>query len=111
MKLWDSQRMMPLRANLRALGFRSMTDYLASRPGVPYAEMADGIGGFPRMKLKQMRLEEADAAGTMRAAAMDPLPRELVRYLPGGWGRGEKPAWKAVLAHPMWSTAISSVGD
>jgi hypothetical protein len=75
---------------LQKLGFERVSDFLASRPGVSYLEVANSLGIVVAVvQLVHLQLEEAKERSCVRDAAMDSLVRCLTRDLPEGWTHRE----------------------
>jgi hypothetical protein len=99
------------------LGFSSLSEYLASRPAVPYPNLAAEMGA-PVMGLQvaelQIRTARAEGVASLRAAAKDALVRCLRQVLTSGWGRtdstepGVSRDFVNVSAWTLWGSMIAS---
>ena len=88
-------------------GFSSISELLATRPGVPYEEVTSLFQtAVAPIQLVRLQLDEAGWAGSICAAAMDILPREINRAFPNGWQKGENPDFRRASAFSAFMTDI-----
>jgi hypothetical protein len=96
----------------RSLGFETLTAFLGSLPSRTYSEVADRLGKqVAPIQIIAIQFSEAKAKGTVRAAAMDCLSRNIVEQLPDGWGKGTNSDWRAIKALSNWSSEVIATGD
>ncbi len=96
----------------KALGFASLSDYLAARVGVPYTDLADELGGgVLGLHVASVQLKQAT---DKRAAASDALVRALRQVLTRGWDLTEaaEPGvsrdFMNVTAWSYWTSLLDS---
>ena len=88
-------------------GFSSLSELLASRPGVPYEDITSLFQtAVAPIQLVRLQLEEAGWQGGIRPAAMDVLPRVINRAFPEGWRNGENPEFRRASAFSAFMTHI-----
>jgi hypothetical protein len=88
-------------------GFSSITELLASRPGVPYEDVVSLFQTpVAPIQIVRLQLEEAGWEGGIRPAAMDVLPRVINRAFPEGWQNGENPDFRRASAFSAFMTGI-----
>lgn len=87
---WREKWQERLYALIRARGFLSVTDYVASRPGVTLLDLADqlGSGNVAEVQIARQWLAEAQASGAVEKCARGLLARIVRKALPKGWGKG-----------------------
>ena len=78
-----------IRRRLKELGVRSITEFLAQHPAVPYERLAptlstDGSDVLP-VQLLSLQCEEALASGDAESVARDSLARSISKLFPDGW--------------------------
>lgn len=99
-------------------GFRSVSEFVASRPAQTYAELAIELGeDIAPVQVSRLHLKEAheEGAHAFREASKDSLVRFIRERLPLGWNR--KPVGKEEFDHDFlngapwstWATAIDEV--
>lgn len=109
--VWSKEWANRICDSVKALGFSSLTDLLASLPGCPYSDIANRLGEIAPIQVIALQFREAKLAGTVREAAKDGLCRNLVEQLPNGWGSGEKSEWQSIRALSAWSSEIQVTGE
>jgi hypothetical protein len=94
------------------LGFRNLTELLASMPGRPYAEVAERLGpSLEPIQIIAVQYKEAKDAGLIRKAAQDSICRRIKEHLPDGWGIGAKAEWQAIRALSSWSSNFKATAE
>jgi len=113
---WDAGWEERLEACVRSAGHASLWRYLGTRPGVPYAELAEELatlGGFGVAPVQLERLQVRDTPDSELASALrDSLRRHLRHaFRAAAWGQG--PYWqsRALGALVSWSSMWSARVD
>ncbi len=84
--IWTADWPSRVREKVRALGYESITDFLADHPAEPYVDVARKLGGVAAVQLRRIQRLEIRNDLDFRRAAMDCIARETVTHLPKGWG-------------------------
>lgn len=112
MEAWEKK----LLDRVRQRGFATVGEFVTSRPGVPYPELADELGpDILGAQVVDAQLREAREQGKLRFAAADSLVRCIRQQLPQGWGKtqsqdaGVTNDFMNITAWSYWSTLFKSV--
>jgi hypothetical protein len=101
--------------SLGRLGFSSVSEFVAARPGATYGQLSDELEPplvLPIMVMK-LQLQEARAKSpeVYRAAAADSLARSLSESLTEGWGKTQGESSPEFMNVAAWSAWASTVDD
>lgn len=102
-------------ARLEALGYRSVSEFLAMRPTTSLDVMAAtlGLAEVTSFHLERQALAEALRAGDGERAARDLLVRLLHEHLPSGWPAASTDtpnpdAWPCQVVAARWALAVAA---
>lgn len=85
-EIWSSDWKTRLYERLAARGYTQVSEWLAARPGAPYAQLAAEMGDdVAPVQVTRLQLAEALRAGHLREASKDVLVRYIREAMPDGW--------------------------
>lgn len=88
-KIWSNDWPSKTLNRVRQTGAANLSDFLVSRPAVPYVKLAKELGpDIAAIQLVRLQLAEAGEHHSIRSAVTDAAARLLHQHLKRGWGKG-----------------------
>ena len=102
--IWESGWQAKILAGIKALGFSSISEFLARFPAEPYAKLAKRLGEHvAELQIIWMQFDNNLDDIKYREAAKDCISRELNHTLKRGWGIGKNLEFRNALVYTEWS--------
>jgi hypothetical protein len=124
---WQGDWEARLTERLRARGFESAADYVATAPTASLIVLGHALGsdptaplytgdGFAATQLERRLIDDAKRTGTLERCMRDLLVRQLHEHLPEGWhlewgpdipGDTTTAVWRRAIVFSQWGSEIS----
>ncbi|QDV42478.1 hypothetical protein Enr13x_23250 [Stieleria neptunia] len=108
---WSDSWPENVRTASKTLGFSSIIALLRSMEAVPYATVAEKIGGIPPIQIIALAFEEAKRSDSLEWVIRDCLCRNIVEKCRAGWDCGDNSRSNRTRAVGAWVTEVSRTGQ